>query len=87
MDRDFPSATFSIAESSAINKRKQIFNVMASQAQIAANGANALKSTGPTSEAGKRRIASNALKHGLYSDSRYALAFDKKSNPAAPLRS
>ncbi len=46
---------------------------MASQAQIAANRANALKSTGPTSEQGKRRIASNALKHGLYSDTRINL--------------
>ena len=41
---------------------------MASQAQIAANRANAQQSTGPKSEQGKRRIAPNALKHSLYSD-------------------
>ncbi len=46
---------------------------MASTAQITANRANALKSTGPTSTAGKRRAASNALKHGLYSDTRINL--------------
>ena len=46
---------------------------MASPAQIAANRANALHSTGPTSDAGKRRIASNALKHALYSDTRINL--------------
>ena len=46
---------------------------MASQDQIAANRANAIKSTGPTSKQGKRRIASNALKHGLYSDTRINL--------------
>ena len=38
---------------------------MASEAQIRANRANSLKSTGPTSEAGKKRSRANALKHGL----------------------
>jgi hypothetical protein len=38
---------------------------MASEAQIAANRANAQRSTGPTSEAGKAASARNALKHGL----------------------
>ena len=38
---------------------------MASEAQIRANRANAQKSTGPTTEAGKRRSRANALKHGL----------------------
>ncbi len=40
----------------------------ASPARIAANKANAQKSTGPRTEAGKARVASNALKHGLRSD-------------------
>ena len=46
---------------------------MASQAQIAANRANSQQSTGPRTEVSKRRIASNALKHGLYSDTRINL--------------
>ena len=36
-----------------------------SEAKIAANRANAQKSTGPKTEAGKRRSRVNALKHGL----------------------
>jgi hypothetical protein len=39
----------------------------ASEARIAANRANALKSTGPTTRAGKERSRANALKHGLCS--------------------
>lgn len=38
---------------------------MASRAQIEANRRNAQKSTGPTSERGKGKIAGNALRHGL----------------------
>src|ERR1700751_4428541 len=38
---------------------------MASERQIAANRRNALKSTGPRSHGGKRRVARNAYKHGL----------------------
>ena len=38
---------------------------MATQRQIAANRANARKSTGPRTEAGKRRAKRNALTHGL----------------------
>ncbi len=34
--------------------------------RLAANRANALKSTGPRSNAGKRRVAQNACKHHLY---------------------
>src|SRR5581483_11090102 len=36
-----------------------------SQRQLAANRANARKSTGPRTEAGKQIVAQNALKHGL----------------------
>lgn len=38
---------------------------MATQAQIAANRRNALRSTGPTSPAGRARSSRNAAKHGL----------------------
>jgi len=37
---------------------------MATKAQIAANRANARKSTGPKSRTGKARVAHNALRHG-----------------------
>ena len=39
-----------------------------SAARIAANKANAQKSTVPRTEAGKARVSTNALKHGLRSD-------------------
>ena len=38
---------------------------MASERQLAANRANARKSTGPRSAPGKKRASRNALKHGL----------------------
>jgi hypothetical protein len=38
---------------------------MASPAQLAANQANAQRSTGPASPEGKARVAQNALRHGL----------------------
>jgi hypothetical protein len=38
---------------------------MTSPKKIAANRANAEKSTGPTSSAGKRRSSKNARRHGL----------------------
>lgn len=41
---------------------------MTSRAQAAANRANAARSTGPRSEAGRRRSSLNALKHGLTSN-------------------
>jgi len=41
----------------------------ASEKQIEANRQNALKSTGPKTEIGKRKSAQNALKHGLFSNS------------------
>jgi hypothetical protein len=40
---------------------------MASARQIAANRKNAQKSTGPSSTAGRRQAAKNALRHGLAS--------------------
>ncbi len=41
---------------------------MASQAQIVANRANALKSTGPKTSQGKAVVSQNAVKHGLLAE-------------------
>ena len=38
-----------------------------SSAKVAANRKNALKSTGPTTPQGKRRVAQNAVRHGFFS--------------------
>ncbi len=51
----------------------------ASDAQIAANRANAQKSTGPTTEAGKSRSRGNAMKHGLT-----AQVIDLVASPLGP---
>lgn len=40
-------------------------NIMSSAAQIAANHANALHSTGPRTEEGKAKTSKNATRHGL----------------------
>jgi hypothetical protein len=48
---------------------------MSSQAQLAANRANARKGRGPRSAAGKTRASRNALRHGLAAISRYNRAY------------
>lgn len=40
-----------------------------SDAQLQANRQNAMRSTGPITEAGKQRSAQNALKHGIHASS------------------
>ncbi len=52
---------------------------MATAAQMAANQANSLKSTGPKSTAGKARSSQNAYKHGLRSERENALRQDSMS--------
>lgn len=49
---------------------------MATEKQIAANKANALKSTGPKSSEGKAIVAKNAVKFGLFSEG--ILLFEEK---------
>jgi hypothetical protein len=44
-----------------------------SEARLAANRANAKKSTGPRTAAGKRVAATNATKHGVFADSAFAV--------------
>ena len=51
----------------AANQAHAAENDMASEAQIRANRANALRSTGPRTARGKARSALNGLKHGLRS--------------------
>jgi hypothetical protein len=46
-------------------------NKTMTEAALAANRANAKRSTGPRTEAGKLKSASNALQHGLYSLTRF----------------
>jgi hypothetical protein len=49
---------------------------MTSPRQSSANRANAAKSSGPRTKAGKQRASSNGLKHGLASDSRLIYAVE-----------
>ncbi len=42
---------------------------MASERQVAANRANSRRSTGPRSTEGKKRVALNPVRHGLFSRS------------------
>ena len=48
---------------------------MVSEARLIANALNAKKSTGPRTEAGKRRSSMNAIKHGM--TSRFAMLPDE----------
>ena len=50
---------------------------MTTDAQLAANRANAALSTGPKTDAGKERAARNALRHGL--TSKQLVVFDEKA--------
>jgi len=61
LNPDAPSSTLEAAD----NQPKRTKTM--SGAALAANRANALKSTGPRTEKGKLKAASNSLKHGLYS--------------------
>jgi len=55
---------------------------MTSDRQIAANRRNALKSTGPSTPAGKRAVRWNALKHGLLAQEVVIAAGDGRENRA-----
>ncbi|MBM3785566.1 MAG: hypothetical protein FJW30_14475 [Acidobacteria bacterium] len=61
LNPDAPSSNPEVAD----NQPKRTKTM--SEAVLAANRANALKSTGPRTPAGKLKAASNSLKHGLYS--------------------
>jgi hypothetical protein len=59
-------STISQACCGSLNAREDA--AMASDRQLIANRANAVKSKGPRSLAGKRRSSRNAMKHGLTAD-------------------
>jgi len=59
---------------------------MATEKQIAANRANAVKSTGPRSAAGKKRVSRNAFAHGLtikYSSPELTRQLDERARQIA----
>jgi hypothetical protein len=59
---------------------------MATDKQLAANRANATKSTGPRSVAGKKRVSQNAVTHGLmikYSNPELARQLDERARQIA----
>ncbi|HEX8915923.1 MAG TPA: hypothetical protein VF796_26485 [Humisphaera sp.] len=62
-DNDVNETTTALATAAATPPAKPA----TSAAKVAANRRNALKSTGPTSAAGKARVAVNAVRHGLLS--------------------
>ncbi|MBN1506445.1 MAG: hypothetical protein JW955_06345 [Sedimentisphaerales bacterium] len=53
---------------------------MTMEAQIAANRANAQKSTGPRTKTGKAIVPQNAVKHGLFGPHRGGLDRRNKAN-------
>ncbi len=53
---------------------------MATEAQAAANGRNAKRSTGPTSPSGKLRSSQNALRHGLRSEARVMRTLENEAD-------
>src|SRR6476659_1419165 len=59
----------------AASRRKPI-----SEKRLAANRLNALRSTGPRTPAGKHRVSTNALKHGLRATSH--LCPEESNHPA-----
>jgi hypothetical protein len=56
---------------------------MASEKQIAANRANAMRSTGPKTAAGRLRSSRNAFRHGLSSPARSDLEISVKLDAIA----
>ena len=50
---------------------------MSTQAQVQANQANALLSTGPVTEAGKQTVSANSVKHGLSSQTHTILPTER----------
>ena len=54
---------------------------MSSQASLTANKRNALRSTGPLTASGKRRVSRNALKHGLSTSMATARLTRQRSRP------
>ena len=54
---------------------------MSTDAQLAANRANAARSTGPRTAAGKERAARNALRHGM--SSKQLVVFDERAEDFA----
>jgi hypothetical protein len=58
---------------------------MATERQIAANRANAQKSTGPKTAAGRLKSSRNAFRHGLSLPSRLDIAISAKADAIARL--
>src|SRR5262249_40059912 len=61
------------------------YKTMATDAQVAANRANAQHSTGPTSETGKANSSKNALKNGLFTKHHVILPGEDQSQYEALL--
>ena len=65
MAKDTPVAQLRGLARTKITKQSRFGNPMTSYRQIEANRRNALKSTGPKTEAGKQASRRNAVRHGL----------------------